>query len=69
MTLDEVLKRLAAECYAAGGQTEWAAAHGIARPTVSAVLGRARRPTDAILTALGLERVTRTTVSYRRIKR
>lgn len=68
MTLDDVLNLLAKECERAGSGAKWAAANGVSREWVSAVLARKRPPGPTILAALGLERVTRTTVSYRRVR-
>jgi hypothetical protein len=56
MTLTDVLERLAAKVYAAGGQANWAKAHGLPQSYVSAVLLRKKPPSKAILDALGLER-------------
>jgi hypothetical protein len=64
MTLDTVCKILAAECYAAGGQNDWAAAHGFSASFVSAVLTGRKQPSERMLAILRLERV----VSYRRIR-
>lgn len=64
MTLDDVLKILAAECERAGSQTAWGAALGYNRRVISDVLARRRPPSDRMLAALGLEKVA--TVSYRR---
>lgn len=45
-------------CKAAGGQSAWAKAHGVSPQYVSDVL-RGKPPGDAILSALGIERVYR----------
>lgn len=68
MTLDDALKHLAAECYAAGGQAKWARAHDFSPAYVSAVLTKRKPPSAKLLAALGLERVVRTTVTYRRLR-
>lgn len=66
MTLDDVLSALAVAVYRAGGQAEWARKADVSPALVSAVLRRTRQPSEKLLAALGLERVVRTTVSYRR---
>ena len=57
MTLDDVLALLAKQCERTGSQVAWAKANGVSAAYVSDVLGRRREPGEAILTALGLERV------------
>lgn len=66
MTLDAVLRLLAAAVYEAGGQSQWARQHDVSPSFVSAVLCKTRAPSDKILAALGLERAPD---RYRRIKR
>ena len=55
MTADQVRETLRRAC--AGNQARWAAEHGFARSYVTMVLRGQREPTDALLDALGLERV------------
>ena len=64
MMLDQVRALLRRECDKAGNQAAWAKAHGVSPAYVSDVLVGRREPGDAILRALGLERV----VTYRRTK-
>ena len=64
MTLDDVLRLLAADCYSAGGQKHWAAKHGLSRAYVSAVLGRKRPPSLRVLEGLGIEVV----VTYQKVR-
>jgi hypothetical protein len=68
MTLDDVLRLLAADCYTAGGQHDWAKAHEFSPAFVSAVLNKRKPPSERLLRALGLERVTRTVTTYRRVR-
>lgn len=69
MTIDDVCRFLAAECYSAGGQAAWAKVHEFSPAFVSAVLRKQKPPSKRMLDALGLERVVETRVSYRRKKR
>ncbi|MBS7811191.1 hypothetical protein [Roseococcus pinisoli] len=57
----EVVRHLEDECAAAGSQSAWAAAHGVSHKTVNDVIWSRRAPSKAILTALGLRKVTRYT--------
>lgn len=59
MRLDAVYRRLEDACTAAGGQAAWAARHGLAPSTVCDVLNARRDPSQAMLRALGLAKVTR----------
>jgi DNA-binding transcriptional regulator YdaS (Cro superfamily) len=68
MTLDALCRLLAAECYSAGSQAAWAKKHGMSPAYVSAVLRKVRPPGEKLLLALGLERVTRTVTTYRRVR-
>lgn len=65
MTDHDVRKLLTAECKAARGQAAWAAKAKVSAAYVNDVLHERRDPGDAILRALGLERI----VSYRRTSR
>lgn len=69
MTLDDVLELLAGKVQRAGGKEAWAKQIGTTRQMVSSVLAKSRPPSERMLTALGLERVARTVVTYRQIKR
>lgn len=68
MTIDDVLRLLAAECYSAGGQGKWAEANGFSPAFVSSVLRKAKPPSSKLLTAIGVKRMRRVTVTYRRVK-
>lgn len=46
-------------CAAAGGQRPWGRIHGISPSYINKVLRDGKSPGDAILTALGIERVYR----------
>jgi hypothetical protein len=69
MDIEEVRRLLAAECYSAGSQRAWAEKHGFSAGYVSGVLQKRKEPSAKMLAALGLERVVRRTVTYRRVKR
>lgn len=60
----DVIKRLAAECRAAGGSSAWARKAGVSATYVSDVLAGKRAPGGRLLIALGIERV----VTYREAK-
>jgi DNA-binding transcriptional regulator YdaS (Cro superfamily) len=53
----DVCARLSAACKEAGGQSAWAALHGVSPTYVSSVLHARIEPGKAILQALGLVRV------------
>jgi hypothetical protein len=57
MTEAQVRELLRRNCQEAGSQQAWAALHGLSAPYVSDVLGGKRAPADAILGALGLQKV------------
>ncbi|CAA2155408.1 hypothetical protein MBRA_01053 [Methylobacterium brachiatum] len=59
LTEEEVVARLRAACVEAGGQTAWAAAHGLSVPYVNDVVRRRRGPAARILEGLGLQREVR----------
>lgn len=63
LTVDDVRKRLAAECGKLGSQTAWARRHGLSVPYVSDVINARREPGESVLQALGLERM----VHYREV--
>lgn len=52
-------EELAKACAAAGGQSAWAKANGVSPQYVNDVLRHGKPAGDAILTALGIERVYR----------
>lgn len=56
---EEVVARLKAACAAAGGQSAWAAAHGVSVPYVHDVCRGRRGPGDSVLRGLGLQRDVR----------
>lgn len=58
-----ILKAIRRACDKAGGQNAWAEAHGLQKSMVSRVLSGERGVSDAILAAVGWERVT----TYRRV--
>lgn len=49
---------LAKACYAAGGQSKWAAVNDVSAAYVSDVIAGQREPGEKILKALKMERVT-----------
>ena len=53
----DVCRRLSEACKEAGGQSAWAALHGVSPTYVSSVLHARIEPGKAILQALGLVRV------------
>ena len=53
----DVCRRLSEACKDAGGQSAWAALHGVSPTYVSSVLHARIEPGKAILKALGLVRV------------
>lgn len=53
---DKVIKRLQKSVNVAGGQSTWAAKHGISAAYVNDVLHSRRLPGDKITRALGLEK-------------
>jgi hypothetical protein len=57
-----ILKAIRRACDKAGGQNAWAEAHGLQKSMVSRVLSGERGVSDAILAAVGWERV----VTYRK---
>jgi len=57
MDKERISELLAAECIKAGSQIAWAKAHGVSGAYVSDVLAGRRDPGEAVLKALGLERV------------
>jgi hypothetical protein len=59
LTEEQVIERLMAACVEAGGQTAWAAAHGLSVPYVNDVVRRRRGPAARILEGLGLQREVR----------
>ncbi|SDM31768.1 hypothetical protein SAMN05216360_101537 [Methylobacterium phyllostachyos] len=59
LTEEEVVDRLRAACVEAGGQTAWAAAHGLSVPYVNDVVRKRRGPAARILEGLGLVREVR----------
>lgn len=59
MTSLDVCGLLRKACTAAGGQSKWAATHGVSPQYVCDVLNARREPGDSILGALGLRRVVR----------
>lgn len=61
---DRVLHELRTACDEAGSQSAWAEAKAVSPAYVSDVLAKRREPGEAILSALGYERV----VLYRRVK-
>ena len=61
---DRVLHELRTACDEAGSQSAWAEAKAVSPAYVSAVLAKRMEPGEAILSALGYERV----VLYRRVK-
>jgi len=61
MNKDQLLSRLKKLCDEAGGQKAWATANGVSQQYVNDVLAGRREPGDAILNAMGIERV----VTYR----
>jgi hypothetical protein len=66
MDVEKVRRLLAAECYTAGSQRAWAEKHGFSAGYVSGVLQRRKEPSAKMLAVLGLERVVRRTVTYRK---
>ncbi len=58
LTTPEIVGLLSAEIKTLGSNAEFARAHGISPQFVGDVLAGRRRPSKAILDALGLERVT-----------
>ena len=61
MGADRVRKLLSKACAAAGGQKQFAEQHSVSPQYICDVLWARREPGDAVLAALGLERV----VTYR----
>lgn len=59
MTSLDVCALLRRKCREAGGQSAWAAAHGVSPQYVCDVLNARREPGDLILAPLGLRRITR----------
>lgn len=64
MTTDDVRQLLRDKIAEAGTAKDWAHTANVSAPYVSDVLNGNREPGEAILSALGLERV----VSYRSVK-
>lgn len=64
MKQSEVIAILVRQCKEAGSQHEWALRNGVSCQYVNDVVKGRRNPGDAILTALGLEKI----VTYRRKK-
>jgi hypothetical protein len=58
MSTDDVLARLRSACQAAGSQRQWALANDIEPVRVSLILSRREQPSQRVLEALGLQRVT-----------
>jgi hypothetical protein len=56
---EDVVARLRAACMAAGGQSAWAASHGLSGAYVSDVCRGRRDPGDGVLRGLGLQREVR----------
>lgn len=67
MTVNDVRRLLREACEDAGGQAAFARSIRISREMVRLVLAGERKPGEAILGALGLERVVN--VTYRRVRR
>ena len=65
MTADDVRAYLKRECEKAGGQAAWCREHDIAPGYAADVLSGRQEPGEAILKALGIERV----VTYRRTRK
>jgi DNA-binding transcriptional regulator YdaS (Cro superfamily) len=57
MNQADVIKRLADECRAVGGQSAWARQAGVSATYVSDVLAGKREPGGRLLLALGIKRV------------
>ncbi len=58
MTTEDVREMLFDACYEAGSQSAWARCADVSQAYVNDVLRGRREPGEAILQALGLERVT-----------
>lgn len=56
---EEVVARLRAACVEAGGQSAWAAVHGVSAPYVHDVCRGRRGPGESVLRGLGLQREVR----------
>lgn len=65
MDIEDVRNILRKACEAAGTQKAWAEANGVSPQYVNDVLQGFREPGEAILSALGIEKVT----TYRRIRK
>ena len=59
LTATDLIRDLSQACDRSGGQSAWAARHGIARSTVNDTLSGRREPSESIINALGYCRVTR----------
>ncbi len=58
MTTDDVRRMLRGACQAEGSQSAWARRAGVSQAYVNDAMHGRREPGEAILQALGLERVT-----------
>ncbi|AWV14988.1 hypothetical protein A3862_05245 [Methylobacterium sp. XJLW] len=59
LRVDAVVEKLKTACAAAGGQSAWAATHGLSGAYVSDVCRGRRDPGDGVLRGLGLQRDVR----------
>lgn len=59
LTETDILRALSQRCELAGGQSAWAARHGISRSVLCETLAGRRGMSEAIANAAGFVRVTR----------